>query len=162
MKKALLISGVALTLLFACQNKSHQADDHNTETLPNAAQQDSLAKNHEKLAEHPVVVELNNGQKWAANKETTEGIKAMGNLVAAFPKEPSNEDYSSLKASLGKEFDTILQKCTMTGEAHNQLHNYLLPMKEMIEKLGSSSADQQKDALNMLKLHIKEYDVYFQ
>lgn len=162
MKKTLLLCGFAITLLFACQNKSNQTDNQNTGTAATATQQEPTAEGHEAHAEHSTAVKLNNGQKWPANSETTEGIKGMSSLLETLPEEPKTEDYHSLKTKLEKEFGTILQKCTMTGEAHDQLHNYLLPMKEMMEKLGSNSADEQREASNDLKTHLKEYEKYFQ
>src|SRR5690606_14851113 len=73
-------------------------------------------------------VKLDNGEKWIANVETTEGID---NMLSIIEKEESKEtsDYVALKGSLDKEFNVVLEKCTMTGESHDQLHNYLLPLK---------------------------------
>ena len=46
-------------------------------------------------------------------------------------------DSKKLSESLEQEFTIILQKCTMTGVAHEQLHNFLLPFrkKRYFEKL---------------------------
>lgn len=161
MKRTVLLFSIAIALFFACQNKSNQTDGQNTTTAP---KQDTAIdmQNHEEHEERSSAVILNNGQKWKTNAETTDGMKKMSSLFETFAKQPKAEDYYSLKTKLEKEFDTILQKCTMTGEAHNQLHNYLLPMKELIGKLGSNSTEEQQEALDNLQAHLKEYDKYFQ
>lgn len=158
MKQTLTFLALITSLLISCKNNYDTKNDG----LTNTKQQDPAAHNHEEHSEHSTAVTLNNGQKWPANAETTEGIRKMSSLLEAFSKEPKVEDYNSLKIKLENEFDMILQKCTMTGEAHDQLHNFLLPMKEIIEKLSSNSADEQKEASGNLKTHLKEYDKYFQ
>ena len=71
-------------------------------------------------------VRIENGEKWIANPETTEGISNMQNLVSTFkPGEHSLENRQELKNKLDDEFKNIFKQCTMKGEAHNQLHNYL-------------------------------------
>lgn len=78
---------------------------------------------------------LNNGNKWIANMETIDGIKNMIAIIA----EPMEEDRIILFVARGQqlmtEFETLVSKCNMTGEAHEQLHHYILPLKEKIELL---------------------------
>lgn len=155
MKKSLMLLGMLTSLFFACKNSSEPAND----TVTNKKQE---ATHHHAEHSEQAPVLLNNGQKWSANAETTEGIKKIDALLEAFPDNAKTEDFHSLKIQLQNEFDTILQKCTMTGEAHNQLHNYLLPMQKMIEKLTSDSPEEYKTSLEKLKAHIAEYDNYFQ
>ena len=107
-------------------------------------------------------VVLNNGQKWTANAETTEGIKNMISLLETLPIDAPLEEYHSAHAKLEAEFQMIFRKCTMKGEAHDQLHNYLLPLKERIDKLDSSSLSDCKLAADELKIYLKAYDKYFQ
>lgn len=102
-------------------------------------------------------VKLDNGEKWIANIETNEGID---NMLAMVKTEESKEapDYITLKGSLDKEFNVVLEKCTMTGESHDQLHNYLLPLKAKIDKLDANSS---KDAIEDIKNYLLTYHDYF-
>jgi len=79
-------------------------------------------------------VSLNDGQLWEANPETTQGIKNMQQLMADFSIDSGNSE--ELIVHLKDEFALIFKKCTMTGEAHEQLHNYLIPLKFKIESLS--------------------------
>lgn len=108
--------------------------------------------------EHQDVVKLNNGKKWKANPETTEGIKKMQALVKT-QLESGKNDALKLQQSLEKEFKTIFQKCTMTGEAHDQLHNYLIPLKDKIKKLD---ADTPNAELQELMAYLDSYRTYFE
>jgi hypothetical protein len=146
MKHLLLLAGIITSLLFACQDNSKPAHQHDGEGT----------------AEQSTPVTLNNGEKWAANTETTEGIQKMTALINALPAHMSQDDYHSLKINMETEFNLILQKCTMTGEAHEQLHNYLIPMQAMFEGLGSQDNEACRAALNKLKQHLGEYENYFQ
>ena len=99
------------------------------------------------------MVELNNGQKWEANPETTEGINNMLALIQDFEKE--NGDYNGLREAMQNEFKMIFQRCTMTGEAHDQLHNYLLPLKDKIAHISPDNLDE-------ITAYLRTYPNYFQ
>ena len=107
------------------------------------------------------LVSLDNGKLWSANTQTTQGINNMKNLMKEFSDKESVSEYATLKNNLEKEFSTILTECTMKGESHNQLHNYLVPMKEMFEGLTSSDLGTCKENYNILNDHLKEYSKYF-
>lgn len=95
-------------------------------------------------------VQLNNGAKWEANVETTEGIDRMIERIESFKQEASS-DYPALQANLLADFKMIFEKCTMKGEAHNQLHNYLLPLKKELEQLSNTNLDSVNDYLHNYK-----------
>lgn len=107
------------------------------------------------------VLQLNNGDLWMANAETTEGIQNMGQLVANFTDTENTEAYRELKSKLEAEFGTIISKCTMTGESHDQLHNYLLPMKPLFKDLAAEDLATRKSGLEKLTKHLSEYSAYF-
>jgi hypothetical protein len=107
-------------------------------------------------------IKLNNGELWIANQETTEGINNMIHLVDSFNTEGDNDSYQTLVDSLNAEFSMIFKKCTMKGEAHNQLHHYLLPMKNKFTELLSTDLDERKTSVAGLKKHLSIYKAYFQ
>lgn len=67
-------------------------------------------------------------------------------LTEAFTDQENIDTYKPLTNSLNSQFQTILQKCTMRGESHNQLHHYLLPMKAQFEILSSDDLLASKEA----------------
>lgn len=103
-------------------------------------------------------VELDGGKKWLANAETTQGIQSMIVLTDGYLANPS-PDLNPLKENLMSELTGIFQKCTMKGESHDQLHNYLLPLKEKLETLNSSGDVQ---TVEDIKLYLETYKNYFE
>jgi hypothetical protein len=103
---------------------------------------------------------LNNGMKWQANTETTEGILAMKELLEAF-RNLGLGDYEQLRIHLETEFQMIFEKCTMKGEAHNQLHNYLYPMRDCFSDLSKGGETAEKAFLSLEK-YVPVYFDYFE
>jgi hypothetical protein len=106
-------------------------------------------------------VKLNDGAKWEANPETTQGIGKMLGIISDFGPNPTVEDYRSLHKRLATEFQSILQKCTMKGEAHNQLHNYLMPLKEKMDTLSTGNLETCNKVLPEIKDYLMKYSHFF-
>jgi hypothetical protein len=109
----------------------------------------------EKHTETVAKVRLNKGQLWKANSETTAGIDALRTIILESNEE---ESASILKDKLSSEFAMILKKCTMKGEAHNQLHNYLIPLKLKIDNLKDSNKTKIKE---QIITYLDEYPLFF-
>jgi len=118
-----------------------------------------IVENHEPTED---VVMLDNGNLWKANIETTVGINTMINRVDSFSENENVYNYKNLKDSLESDFTMIFQKCTMKGEAHNQLHNYLKPMIDHFEGLESDELNTCKSSFDELQQHLKLYENYFE
>jgi hypothetical protein len=101
-------------------------------------------------------MQLNAGERWLANKETTEGIKMMTEIVQ---NQAVYVSADSLKNSLEAEMNKIFQKCTMKGEAHEQLHSYLFPLKE---KIAALEEDNQEKGIMDIDSYLSKYLHYFQ
>ena len=99
---------------------------------------------------------LDDGKKWIANPETTMGIRAM---LKAIQNHEVAQQVEKLKTTLENEFQMIFQKCTMTGPPHDQLHNYLLPLKEKISALNEKSDPGKILEINN---YLLGYDTYFE
>lgn len=164
MKKTVFLIGIAITLVTACQNSSNQPSNQNNgtstkqDTTANLNQKKHESESNNEEAETAGKLVLNNGDKWQANAETTEGIKNMLTMVNEYLKK-GDTDNKKLSVGLENEFSTILQKCTMTGLAHEQLHNFLLPFKEKIEKLkGTKDIETVKE----IQSYLNNYFNYFE
>lgn len=108
-------------------------------------------------------VQLDNGKRWKANPETTSGIAEMQVILANYEGRTGDaEARKAMRKELEAAFQNIFKQCTMKGEAHEQLHNYLLPMKGMFEKLESQTAGENEQALQQLKKHLAAYQTYFE
>ncbi len=110
----------------------------------------------------PLPVQLDNGSPWKANRETTHGIQQMQNLIVNFNSSNELDDYHSLSLQLQHEFTLIFQQCTMKGEAHNQLHNYLIPINSSFEILNSQNIDSCFQEIERLKFILDQYHQFFE
>ncbi|NQV53990.1 MAG: hypothetical protein HQ500_12460 [Flavobacteriales bacterium] len=139
------------TATVACENTETHHHEHGSEAESAAMHSDSEAG-----------LTLNDGQRWSANPETTEGINKMKERMNGFTYTEDQAAFQTLADSLEADFTMIFTKCTMKGEAHNQLHNFLLPMKEKFTNLGSGDANASKIAFEGLKRHLAGYKEYFE
>lgn len=145
---------ITLILLASCnQNKEK-------EPLPVIVQEEETTEEtHESVDEK---VTLDNGKLWKANPETTDGINKMKNRMQTFADTENVESYTTLKDGLEADFTELFQKCTMKGEPHNQLHNYLFPFIDLFDGLTSTDLDICKKSFSDLSIHLKEYSDYFE
>ncbi|MCC6401741.1 MAG: hypothetical protein IT227_13335 [Flavobacteriales bacterium] len=137
------------TLLGSC---SEPRPDGGGQEAPTHTTQDSA---HTKATDALPLVSLNNGQRWKANPETTSGIANMVGILGAY--EPASGDPAALKAALEEEFGLIFERCTMEGEAHEQLHNYLLPIHHQLRDF--TATEEQHAALSA---HLAAYGDHFE
>ncbi len=144
---------VTLIVFVSCkQNKEKKS-------VPILEQQEVSSEEFHKSVDG--VVTLNNGKLWQANPETTTGINNMKKRMQSFTEIENIEAYSTLKAGLEADFTELFQKCTMTGEAHNQLHNYLFPFIDLFDGLASTELNTCKKSCNQLEVHLNDYSTYF-
>jgi hypothetical protein len=140
--KRLLLIPAAMLLITSCSEPSTEVKKEIEETKV------------EKMAAPEV--QLNEGARWIANQATVDGIENLSIMTDSF--DPSAESYDTLQASLRDEFGLIFKNCTMKGEAHEQLHNYLLPLMELFGELTEEGSEK---TLEKIKEHLARFDSYF-
>ena len=158
MKNLKIISALTIILLsFGCSSNNNQnaLQDNSALDTVSHKQQESIASEGQEVAGK---LFLNNNNKWQANTESTEGIQKMLTLINGYLSK-GNSGSKALSENLEKEFTTILQKCTMRGEGHTQLHNYLLPLKDKIDKLKDNPDFK---SLKDIQSYLNDYKNYFQ
>ncbi len=127
---------------FSCNTKSEkETPEHHEETISSAE------------------IQLDHGKKWIANAETTEGIKTMQNICSHFNGDASQLENTYL--SLFNEFNLIFERCTMSGEAHEQLHAFLIPVKNQLAVLRDCKSDCDAE-IKYLEEYLVTYGNYFE
>lgn len=154
MKIGPALTAIALALFtMGCSNSAPgTADAHE----PHAEAYGNDVHDHAEVENRIPKVVLDDGKRWIANAETTEGIARMSALITGF--DPVSGDAKALKAGLEEEFALIFERCTMTGEAHEQLHNYLLPIHQELGTIDLSNAEERDE----LKAYLGTYGSYFE
>jgi hypothetical protein len=157
MKRLKILLPVALLVFVACNNKESKKEE-NHDNHQKSEMKDEQMDNKEEHEETDGKVQLDNGKKWKANTETITGINNMITLVQTGIT--GKTEPSKLHDTLQVEFKTIFDKCTMTGESHNQLHNFLLPLTAELEKLKTSNGDAE--TLKEMQEYLLTFKNYFE
>ncbi len=108
-------------------------------------------------------LQLNNGEKWEANAETTAGIAKMKDIVVEDIEDGRISHYAAMGQRLNIELQQIFNSCNMTGPAHDQLHIFIMPLVNICNELEVVEEEEEAMILqkNILK-QINKYTEFFQ
>jgi len=155
MKKILFLSAIiSIATLYACDSEVKETPKEEAKT----EKAEATEKPHH---EADGVLSLNNGEKWVANPETTTGVNNIIVLMDGFEELENVEAYKELTKTIKGEFSNIFKMCTMTGPSHDQLHNFLIPIKNSFKGLSSDDLETCKTTFGKLRAHMDEYDKFF-
>ena len=158
--QGILAISLSAIILVSCNN-----------TTNNESNETAVKQSAETTTEAPAfknqegVLQLNGSEKWEANTETTKGIENMIEQVQGFRGLNVQDDlasYNLLARGVKNTMDEIFNKCTMKGAAHDELHDFLLPILGMQKKLAGSDIKIAKETLDKLEAHLAEYANYFE
>lgn len=148
----LILTASALVLFLSCEGKN----DDRTKPQPGSSEEIPDAA-HRNGSGHGL--RLDNGKKWQANEATHVGMGNIQKLLVDFEASEA-KNYRSLGESLQAEANTIIRKCTMTGEPHHQLHLVLNPMLRAINRLATGEGGSSE--FEAVKKHLQDYHSHFQ
>jgi hypothetical protein len=166
MKKTILSLAILSALLVSCNETKHKHEStdtvETTEGVHEHEMEEMAAETHSMNNAWVNEIKLDNGSKWEANLETTEGVDKMLNLVkTSDPK--TVEDYHTLASKLNEDKNYVVKKCTMEGPSHDNLHVFLHPLIEKIEALGEvSTTDEGAKITASIEENLEGYYNYFQ
>ena len=118
----------ASALLFSCSNAPAEQQKPAAEVVATAPAHDHDA--HE-------AIELNKGEKWPVDANMLVYIANMQSEVADF-RGGTLPEYKALSGSLQKNADLLTSNCTMKGQAHDELHKWLLPYLDLIKEFANA------------------------
>lgn len=116
--------------------------------------------------EHTDSIHLNKGEKWKMDEHMLAFIRTMEKDVADFSNEAGEKiltNYGLLSDKLTANLDSLTSNCTMTGQAHDELHKWLLPFMDLNDNLSFSETVQEADSLySEIKKSFSEFNTYFE
>lgn len=152
--KRIAISLIAVSMfLFIKSNASNGKSKTQTE-----------AATHQENHRHQPTetINLNKGKKWKVDENMMVHIRNMEKDVAGFKKSELS-DYTSLAEKLKQNIGLLTSNCTMKGKAHDELHKWLLPYIDLVNKLSKSKNETEAEALFQTLQHsFKTFNQYFQ
>ncbi len=161
MKKHLAIATMILmSIIYGCNNS---VKEQNSETLQTQQLEatDEITHQHDENDS----IELNNGAKWKVVPEMMAHIRNMESDINGFSETKHTElkDFTQLGAGLQKNIDLLTSNCTMEGKAHDELHKWLLPYIDMVDKLNKSkNNDEALRTFEEIKASYKSFNIYFE
>lgn len=160
MKKNIAILIVVLIgITYGCNSsvKEENNEISNTKPLPSSKE----SEHHHSESDS---IELNNGAKWKVVSEMMAHIRNMESDINRFSETKHTElkDFTQLGTNLQKNIDLLTSNCTMDGKAHDELHKWLLPYIEMVDKLNKSkNNDEALHTFEEIKASNKLFNIYF-
>ena len=148
------VKGIILLCLSVLIISCSEAPENITDTATQEQAQSELAQWEQDI-------KLNQGAPWRANKATSVGIVNMyGIIVESAPT--SHNDYKEMADALNQEMNMLIQRCTMTGPSHDNLHVYLEPLlKKLTELKEAETAKASKQLTSEIQEHLMVYNKYF-
>ena len=156
MKKTAILGLVLLISLLGCK-ETQKEETTITEQAAVEQKEDSHGDQNNWMSQ----IQQDNGSKWKANIETTEGILAMSSRIAE-DESISIKHYQKLASDLNDLKNNIIKECTMEGESHDNLHVFLVPLVDKIEALGEVNSVHEGAVITKdIKEHLEVYYNYF-
>ncbi|WP_432670824.1 hypothetical protein [Flavobacterium sp. SM2513] len=145
----IFIIAISSVVLISCKN------DKQTTTSEETPEMEQVQE------EHSESIQLNNNEKWPVNEEMKPYVM-QGEAVVNSYLETNNTDYAALATQL-KDLNTkLIKSCTMDGKSHDELHKWLHPHLELVEKLGNTTDPAAgKSATQEVSDSYKSYHQYF-
>lgn len=103
------------------------------------------------------ILRLNDGEKWSIDAEMINYIREGEAIFVKFIKSGSR-DFKGLANKLSEANSNLILSCSMTGEAHNQLHLWLNPHLDLSRKL--QDADEVNTALLVIRQIEHSFEVF--
>ena len=130
-------------LLFSCNTKSKE--EKTTEI-----------KTEEHQHSESETIQLNNGEKWKVDDNMMLHIRNMEKDVVHFDQEKST-NYSLLADKLKTNIDILTSNCTMKGQAHDELHKWLVPYIELVDSFSKEKSANQFTEIQNSFLTFNQY-----
>ena len=139
----LKITTIAISafFLFSCNDK---AKNETTETNQTT---ETEVHNHS----DDEAIQVNDGKKWKVEDNMMAHIRNMEKDITSFDNSKP-ENYQVLADNLKENLDLLTSNCTMKGQAHDELHKWLLPYLDLVDDFSKNkSAEQFTEIQNSFK-----------
>lgn len=147
MKKiAHLIPLLFAAILFGCDAESTKSSTEKTEVTDQNTPHD---------------LSLNNGERWMVDDHMMQIIKEIEEAVVSFDGNQLNE-IEELAVHISDLIDELTSNCTMEGQAHDELHKWLLPFIDLSDELSNSEDVPSAIAfVDQMKTEFEIFNRYF-
>lgn len=128
--RSMLITAFLILSIVSSSCSTNETQD--TEVTANAIQPSGQEAHH-----HEEVIRLNNGAKWKVDSHMMKYIRNMERHLKTAVTEHTETAW--LRDSLETNIRLLTGNCTMEGEAHDELHKWLVPFLDLAEELKETT-----------------------
>ena len=105
------------------------------------------------------IPQTNDGEKWKVVENMSVYIRNMEKAVNEF----KGDNYPALAKTIDENIRALTENCTMEGQAHDELHKWLLPFIELSEEFDvATEKENQEKIYQEFKKMFVEYNTYFE
>lgn len=146
--------GALLLSTFSCSSKSESKKDLSQSDKELESEIHSHDLDSEKIV-------LNKGEKWEVEVKMMKIIRGIESDAVNF-KGKSLSEYTILADSLDSKLNNLTSNCTMTGQAHDELHKWLVPFMEKVDSFASiKSVESGKQFVKTIIQDFKLFNTFF-
>lgn len=163
MKTFLLTTAVIGALIsYSCNHSHNDETTHDSHT--NAVEQTEAPAEEHHHSENEQIA-LNNGAKWKVEENMMSYIRKMETHTDQLSKQENKQlsDFSTLADSLQANVELLTTRCTMKGEAHDELHKWLVPYMDLVSSLQKSKDQEEaRHVFEQIEESFKTFNTYFE
>ena len=149
--KQIFLVAISSVVLMSCKNEVKTIDTQKTTEIEHVQPAEGSSNQ----------IVLNNNEKWVVNEEMKPYVLQGEELVNSY-LQTNNTDYVGLAKQLKDLNSKLIKSCTMEGTSHDELHKWLHPHLELVEKLGSTTESENgKPCAKQISDSYKSYHQYF-
>lgn len=105
---------------------------------------------------------LNNGAKWKVNPDMMVHVRTAEKAIESF-ETTGDKDFQGLSETLDENINKLTSSCTMQGQAHDELHKWLLPYIALVDDLSDQETEQEgQKSFQKIQGSFQEFNQYFQ
>lgn len=146
--KTISISVISLILL-SCETTPTESAKKESEI--------EMQGEHEGHAHETEEIVLNKGEKWSVDTDMMLHIQNMEKDFLAFTQ-AKQQNYKLLSKKLQTNLDLLTSNCTMEGQAHDELHKWLLPYIDLVNEL--SEVENEKEGTETVKKIQDSFNIF--
>jgi hypothetical protein len=140
---------IALGLAFAVASCSSTETTHEADNAVHAHRDDTA-------------LQLNHGKKWKVDDHMMDELRELEIIVThSAAVDPRNLD--NIADSLIVHLDILTSNCTMQGQAHDELHKWLVPFIDLVNEFANYEDETEAlSQLDEMKEKFKLFNSYFE
>lgn len=108
-------------------------------------------------------LQLNAGKKWKVDDHMMDELRELESIVNHSNRKENTMSLDAIADSLIVHLDLLTSNCTMQGQAHDELHKWLVPFIELVNEYANYEDESvAKQQLIEMKSRFLEFNTYFE